>query len=288
MRGRLFLAAGMLSLTLALYFVVSEKPSYEDSTVMITNLAGNSGGSGTIVSSSDLGSHILTNSHVCEVVKLGGIVHSDNGNYFVESYKQSHIHDLCLITVPGNLHITTPVASNPPSMYDKSIVVGHPRLLPTIITEGFFSGKMVINVMTGFRACTDEDRSDPGTAFICAFVGGLPVIRSYESIVTSSLIQPGSSGSAVYNSSHEVAAVVFAGSGEIGYGFAVPQEYIHMFLNYELPTLEIQYPDTSKQFSAGPSRREQLEKLITVCRTVLANAKNPTCEQLINNAACLN
>lgn len=249
-----------------------------DVTVSITNLRGNSGGTGTILLSSSTNSLVLTNAHVCEVVKNGGIVHKENGNKFaVQSFRQSQLHDLCIISVPGDLKGNVKIASRPPFLLEGSVVSGHPRLLPIITSLGHFSGKEVIQVMVGLRDCTEEEKSDPKTIMFCAFVGKLPIVKSYESQVVSNLIQPGSSGSAVYNSDGELSSVIFAGSGDIGYGFAVPYEYVSEFMRSEVFNLQTQYPDLVVKFSnTDGSKREYKTKVKELCDKE-ANADNELC-----------
>ena len=46
-------------------------------TAMITNYSENSGGSGVILTSKTYESTVLTNAHVCGVVKFGGLVITD-------------------------------------------------------------------------------------------------------------------------------------------------------------------------------------------------------------------
>jgi len=210
-------------------------------TAMITNLKGNSGGTGVVLASGPFVSSVLTNAHVCGVVKNGGLVTTDKHRATVTSYKVSEVHDLCLITVNANLEIKTEVATDAPHLYEPSIVSGHPSLLPTLITRGIFSGHAVIDVMTGMKKCTDQDFED-GLGMLCAFLGGIPVIKTYNTVVSSSLIMPGSSGSAAFNAEGKISALVFAGSGQIGYSHMVPVEYINNFLKNELPSLTAQQP----------------------------------------------
>jgi len=235
-------------------------------TVMITNLAQNSGGSGTILENGPTGSTVLTNRHVCELIKVGGVVDSDQGNAFVVSYKMSEVHDLCLLRVASDLGHSTSVAYNVPVPYEKVYVSGHPHLLPTIMTEGHLSGKRVIQVMIGSRECTANELMDPATAFFCAIVGKMPVVRSFESIAVSNIIQPGSSGSGVYNTSGLVTAVIFAGDGDMAFGYAVPIEYVYNFVTTEaekLPFLKV-----NPTLAFGPSdqsRKEFIEKATKAC-----------------------
>lgn len=221
-------------------------------TVKITNLAGNSGGSGSIVEASSAGSVVLTNAHVCGVVKSGGLVHTlDGKSHFVVSYKESTKHDLCLIEVADDLKVHARLGDEAPKMYDTAITSGHPQLLPNIITYGHFSEKKIIQVMTGWKDCTKADLENPNTAFFCIFVGKLPIVKTYEAIAVSTLIQPGSSGSAVYGDNGKIEAVIFAGAGEIGFGFAVPYEFVSAFLNDEANTLAWAKPSLTLEAAAN-------------------------------------
>ncbi len=263
----------LLLITLAFMAVDSRsnRGTPTNTTVSITNFAKNSGGTGTIVYNSPTDSRVLTNAHVCGVVEAGGLVNDDEGeSYFVTSYKKSLQHDLCLIAVTSDLKHSTKIAQSPPALYEEEQTVGHPHLLPTIITKGNFSHKMVIQVMTGTRACTADELADPMLGFICRLVGQLPIVKSYESVVVSSLIQPGSSGSGIRNANNEVTAVVFAGAGDLGFGFAVPYEYVYNFLNHELASLpSVTVGDNGFPVRAAGSstakEREVLEKLIRAC-----------------------
>jgi S1-C subfamily serine protease len=213
-------------------------------TVKVVRMDERSGGTGTIVSSSRDSSEILTNAHVCGVVANGGKIITDEGlRYDVVSYKESQLHDLCLITVAADLEAYTAIADISPAIYDEAIVVGHPKLMPTIITKGHFSHKVSIDVNMGFRPCTKEEwESD--NALACLFFGGLPIVRQFQSQAISATIQPGSSGSAVYNSNGEIAGLVFAGDGPLSYGYIVPAEYVRLFMNMERYQVASKTPNT--------------------------------------------
>lgn len=234
-------------------------------TAMITNFAGNSGGTGVVLTSNATESTVLTNKHVCEVAEYGGLVTTDKHKATVTSYRESEVHDLCLITVNANLEVNTEVAENAPELYDEVTISGHPQLLSTILTKGNFSSKEVIEVMAGMRKCT-KDEQEGQLAMLCAFLGGIPVIKTYNAIVSSALIQPGSSGSAAWNSRGKIAALVFAGSGNIGYSHLVPVEYLNNFLKNELPTLTVKFPlDDSLRKLGIPAEK----KLRDTCKSNL-------------------
>ena len=209
-----------------------------NSAVMITNTQMSSGGTGVILNSSDSESTIITNDHVCRLVKNGGVVVHRGNTYQVTSLLESTKSDLCLIKVADDLEVNTKVASYGPHFYDHVLVSGHPALMPNIITEGHVSGRSIIEVITQIRACTPEEVEDPMTGLICGLAGGLPTFKSFESVLVSATIMPGSSGSGVFNSSKELEGLVFAGSGGIGYGWTVPYEQLVNFLSKDAPHTE--------------------------------------------------
>lgn len=250
-----------------------------NATVKIVTLSERSGGTGVILYSTNTESFILTNNHVCEAVKYGGFVVLDSETkYPVVSYKQSKIHDLCVVEVEADLKVSTMLAAKAPSLYDEAIVSGHPELLPTILTKGHFSGKFLGSVLVGRKEC-DSSITDPSEILMCMLMGGVPIIRNLEMQVVSATIQPGSSGSAVYDSNGNIAGLVFAGSGELGYGLVVPYEYIVNFLRNELPGLEIKFPggsETDKQKASS-------DKIRSVCKLNVIPALKSICK-LINRS----
>ena len=245
------------------FAITSGSPSHPTSdrdiaktAAMITNMKGNSGGTGVVLHSSFFSSQILTNRHVCQVVKFGGLVTTDGHKATVSSFVTSETHDLCLITVNEDLGVNTEVAKESPELYSPSIVSGHPALLPTLITHGIFSHKEIIEIMTEVRKCT-EDEFKGQYGLVCLLLGGMPVIKTYVAQVSSSLIMPGSSGSAVWNSSGRIAALVFAGAGNLGYSHLVPVEFINNFLQNEVPKLETKFPldDSLSKLQTEPEQK---------------------------------
>ena len=250
-------------------------------TVMITNVPGTGGGSGSIIQSSPTKSTVLTNSHVCEMAKGGAVVHSLAGEYLVTDFKQSKIHDLCLLHVAANLQAHVKVAQTPPSVLEEITVAGHPKLLPLILSRGHVSGKMLAPIAVGTRECTEEERQNPATGFFCTFIGRVPVIKIYEAQVLSATIQPGSSGSAVYNSNGEIVAVIFAGAGDFGYGLAVPHEYLADFLTRELDTLTTQRPNMFLGGSREPASndvRETFKRIQELCSKITTEEQKKFCD----------
>lgn len=238
-------------------------------TVKITNMSENSGGTGVVISSNSYESKILTNAHVCGVVKFGGVVQSHGTKGIVTYYQVSQLHDLCLITTNVDMDENTEVSKDSPSTYSEAIVSGHPSLLPVLLTRGHFSQKEIITVMTGFRHCTKEEINDPNLGFLCMFLGGLPVLKTYQAQVVSPTIMPGSSGSAVWNSSGKIAGLVFAGSGNLSYGYIVPQEYVYNFIQNEVKNLQLTLP-LSPDFASTLDGQAKI-KLKTTCQEGNAN-----------------
>jgi len=147
---------------------IIKKNDVTESSVKIVRSDQRSGGTGVIISSSNTESRILTNSHVCKVIENGGLVISPKGQFRVFSYTHSQNHDLCLVKVKDNLGVNTKIASNPPrKYYEKGFISGHPKLLPNVVTSGHFSGKMIIQVLTGFEKCSEEDLRNPNLVLMC-------------------------------------------------------------------------------------------------------------------------
>lgn len=212
---------------------------YAKTAVMITSFDGRSGGTGVILDSNPAVSHVLTNKHVCELVQVGGkVVTDDRTIYPVDSYQVYSKHDLCLIEVHADLKINIKVADHAPADYDTDIVAGHPALLPTIITVGHFSKQELIDLMIGLKDCDGTEKEDE--VFACMVLGGKPIVKQFPAQATSSLIMPGSSGSAVFNDKGELSGLIFAGNAGLSYGFMVPWTYIHDFLKHKW-----QYPPES-------------------------------------------
>jgi S1-C subfamily serine protease len=258
------IAAVLFTVTLAFN---SGRPTHPTSdkeiartTVFVVRLDGRSGGTGVILSSKPYESTILTNSHVCQVVKNGGLVISDTKQGFVSSYKVSEVHDLCLITTNIDMGVTTEVASSAPDLYSSATVSGHPHLLNTLVIHGHFSHKTIVNVMTGIKPCTQEDLASPN-GFLCILAGGIPQFRTYQAQLVSVLIQPGNSGSAVFSSSGYIAGLVFAGAADLSYGQIVPAEYVKNFVDKEAPNLESQTPNTG----STPADSDSESKLKVAC-----------------------
>lgn len=251
--------------------------------VMITSLPGTSGGSGIIISSGILESKILTNSHVCELAKSGAfVINEKEQKYAVSSFRQSKLHDLCVISVYSDLGLNARIAPSAPKKYDGAHIIGHPHLMPTIITDGYFSSKKEIEIMMGWQVCSENDKQNPDTMFLCGVIGKVPLLKKYDSIIVSALIQPGSSGSPIFNDKGELSALVFAGEGDIGFATAVPYEYIVKFLSSEYNKLPDEYPNLmSGQPSTAPESVDERD-FQEACKNAKTDAQKRYCQTSTN------
>lgn len=202
---------------------------FAETTAMITLESGRSGGSGVILHSGPDGSVLLTNKHVCQLIQVGGVVKTIHKTYPIVAYKVYDRHDLCMVKVQANLGINTTVASVKPEKYTKASISGHPNLLPPILTQGYFSDELTINVMVGTQPCDGNEEDEE--AVICMFMGQKPLIKTFPSQVVSATIMAGSSGSGIFDANGEVASLVFAGNAEgLSYAFIVPHRFVLDFI----------------------------------------------------------
>lgn len=250
------------------WFFKSPANNLHANSVMITNRGMDHGGTGVILSSSESESVVLTNDHVCKAVKFGGIVQTSWDAYQIVSMIESEVSDLCMVTVATNLGVNTTVAQRPPNAYEKAIVAGHPALMPNVLSTGHFSGRRIINVMTGFKPCTDAQKADPNTVLLCAFFGGTPIVKAYESVLVTATIMPGSSGSGVYNSKKELSGLVFAGNSDFGYAWTVPYEQLVNFVTKEHQHLQRQNINQELQTFGASDDSKHISALVKKCQNV--------------------
>jgi Trypsin-like peptidase domain len=244
------------------------RAEYAKTSAMITLENRTSGGSGVIIRSTPLKSYILTNKHVCQLVQVGGTVITDEGAVPVHSFQVYKRHDLCLITVMGDLHQNNKIAERQPVIYSDMTVAGHPALLPTIVSAGHFANHMPINLIVGSEKCTGDETSQQDV-FFCAMMGAKPIIKSFDAQPISATIMAGSSGSGVFNDKGEVSGLVFAGNEGLSYGFIVPLVYVQDFM-YHINEYPEQFPNANSKeqfFSA-------LFKMQAICQANKQKCRN--------------
>lgn len=281
------LILSVLLLSVSVNAAESFKPKtiaeFEKTSVMIVPKNGRSGGTGSIFRSNTQGSLILTNKHVCRIIEQGGYVVKGEQKYPITHYKKYKHHDLCLVKINKNMGINLAVAKGTTHHSQKSIVSGHPNLFPHVVTEGHLSKEVEIELIVGFKKCTEEDHKE--NAMVCWFFKGMPVIKKFNSQFVSNLIMPGNSGSAVFNDSGEVVGVVFAGYGRgLGFGYIVPHIYVVYFMDtqhrykwIEVGT-EVDDRGFDKRFFYYRTCRElpnfknkKLQKAAAICNKVMDN-----------------
>lgn len=233
---------------------------FAKTSAMITLDTRRSGGSGVILKSTAMSSLILTNKHVCQLIQVGGSVHTDQGTYPVYSYRVYKKHDLCLIEVLADLHENTKLAETAPKSYSEVTIAGHPALLPTIVTHGHFANHMPIQLMVDTEECDGTEEGQD--AMMCAFTGVKPVLQTFEAQPVTATIMAGSSGSGVFNAKGEVSGLVFAGSEGLSYGFIVPFEYVRDFLSH-IKSYPEQFPDSKAK---PKSLFKSIVALKTICK----------------------
>lgn len=258
----------------------------KSATVMITNMTGTSGGTGIILHSSDGESKILTNNHVCELVKKRGgvVVTQDNRQHIVSSLIPYSKHDLCVVFVQENLHAETKLSDKAPEILEEVAVWGFPALRPTTVSKGHISDDRIINVLAGFRKCTPEEENSSNLGLLCALMGGMPMIKVYQATLVTALIEGGSSGSAVRNSKNELIGVVFAGSGRgLSHAFTVPYNYVVDFLHGEAIFGNKQTPDyTIDIANTDQEKKSFIDRIKEFCSTE-QNKKHEICG-IVNNS----
>lgn len=170
-------------------------------------------GTVTILRSDSSGSDFLTNAHVCKgASEKGAMIMLDGRSYEVASIKKSGSFDLCLMHVKEDLKKSIRIASLPPKVGDEIICGGYPLGLPLVLQKGYVSN--LWNTSDNF-------------------------LRPDFVILTSLMVQHGHSGSGVFNENGELVGVIEAfkpankEDNSIGFGLAVPQQYVKRFLDGE-------------------------------------------------------
>jgi hypothetical protein len=137
---------------------------------------------------------------------------------------------------------------------------------------------MIVDILTEITPCKEEDvKANP---LMCLFFGGIPRVSTYEAQLVTATIQPGSSGSAVYNSRGEIAGLVFAGAGDLGYAIVVPYEFVANFLENEQHVIPYTKPQSSlslggKGQESAPGKPRTSREISQDCNTKPEAKQNP-------------
>ena len=227
---------------------------------MIRDSYKSGGGTGFAIKAPTGQSYILTNDHVCGVSSDGRsvLVTGPDGTMRRNIISHDENSDLCLIEgMPGVEGLR--VAGSGPSLGDTVTVVGHPRLMPTHVSQGEMTGSETMSIPLGPISVTDPktgevQQIDPARGGILAsqcsmnkhsqkdidmdmmfFVIKVKfcVLTVHDAYMTSATIHPGNSGSPVVNFWGNVEGVAFASDGSTNWGLVVPLQDIKAFLkNY--------------------------------------------------------
>lgn len=226
---------------------------------MIRDSERSGGGTGFAVHAPSGQSYILTNDHVCEVSSDGRtvLVTGPEGSMRRNIVAHDENSDLCLIEgLPGIEGLE--VAWSGPSRGDTLTVVGHPRLMPTHVSQGEVTGSQTITIPLGPISFLDPETGEE--IEVPAEQGGVPAAQCMlpkhsqvmidfdmlffvikvkfcaltvkDAYITSAVIHPGNSGSPVVNFWGNVIGVAFA-SDSTNWGRMVPIQDVKAFLkNY--------------------------------------------------------
>lgn len=227
----------------------------------IRDSAKSGGGTGSAVVAPSGETYILTNDHVCEVSKdkQTVLVTDSEGNSLRRRIiAHDENSDLCLVEgMPGVEGLT--IASDTPTQGDIIGVIGHPHLLPLLLSRGEMMGSQDVMILMGPIA-----QQNPATGeweqFPTKFGGVTPeqcqmnkhrqietsynmifftvkvklcAIYIHDAYITNVVILPGNSGSPVINFWGQVQGVAFASDSEANWGRMISLNDVKAFLkNY--------------------------------------------------------
>ena len=149
--------------------------------------------------------YLMTNKHICNVKEQ---LHKNRpelraNDQIVKIIKIDEVHDLCVLEPIKNSGLD--LKDEAPEIWDKLLLVGHPRGLKAVVREGRLIDK---------------------SAEVCLMFMGC-----FSSYQISATAYPGNSGSPVTDYRGNVIGVLFAGSPAYPHEpFVVPHFYLKMFL----------------------------------------------------------
>lgn len=194
--------------------------------IMLTNKAGNGGGTGFAVQAPSGEVYTLSNAHVCRI--SGGLyTQLPNGRKIKMNILEiSDASDLCLlngIKGLGGLDLAGSV-----DIGEDMGLVGHPKLMPLTLSRGSLIGYGRALVMVAAGMCPDE-MEPPTYNSIDGFFGPVCVMDVTAGFTNITAL-PGNSGSPVVNIFGNVVGVLFASDTDVYWGLIVPLKEIKSFL----------------------------------------------------------
>jgi len=239
---------------------------FYDTSVKI--LGQHSGGTGVVYYSSTEETVVLTNQHVCEGIKDGGFALNKGTKHEILGFKESKLHDLCYIKVKGDLGRGVKVAPEAPMINSKIYISGHPNLYPHVLSEGYVTETIKVNIATGSKPCDKQTAKE--NPIDCIFNGDYDMVRR-EGLLVTALISPGSSGSGVFDENDELVGLAFAASsGNLGYALVVPWKFLNYFVKVESKRLEWVTPspllETEHYYPPGLGSVEAWKKVLKLLK----------------------
>lgn len=198
--------------------------------VKLTEKTGRSGGTGFALQMPSGEVLTMTNSHVCELERLGQIYASIGRKKFPMTILEKSINaDLCLLNGLPNMN-GLEVAGGV-EIGDVISVVGHPALMPLAVNSGELLGYQEVVVMADDGPCEKEE----GMYKTVEGFFGPVCTEQFEAGLTTVVVLGGNSGSPVVDWKGDVVGVLFAGHGPEGasWGVIVKLENLKEFIkNY--------------------------------------------------------
>lgn len=195
-----------------------------------------SGGTGFQVIAKSGRQYTMTNAHVCRIGESQGKLQAmdENGRYLNLSILEiASFADLCLLA-PNLLQPSLKVSDELDTPLGASIfVAGHPKLMPLTITSGLTVS--FEDIIIGVGDIPEPECKKQGGRLVPSptifNINATYCVVDADAVRTSAQIYPGNSGSPLLNSSGEVVGVMFAGSSEYIFSYAVRLRDVHRFLN---------------------------------------------------------
>lgn len=193
--------------------------------IMLTNKAGNSGGTGFALRAPSGKVVTVTNAHVCNIPGNRLYANLPSGQKIAFNIiKKSKVTDLCALTAVKGMS-GLEVASS--VIVGENIgVVGFPKLQPLTLTLGELVGYQDTAVLVDEGPC-EKDVGMYST--VMTFFGPVCIETVKQAAITTLPVRGGSSGSPVVNFFGNVVGVLFAGD-ELGWGVVVSMKDLNNFL----------------------------------------------------------